>query len=264
MEKLLQEAKAQGMNLVLTAGFRSNAEQERLYQQGRTTKGRIVTHVGPGNSKHNYGAAVDVAFVNNNGQPYWPNDPALWQKVGQIGESLGLRWGGNWQGFKDMPHFELPVSITQLRSQASYINMLKISAKDPEYMRNYMNNRYHTIRQKLINQLGGKCAHCGSKKDLQFDHIDANKKSFRMSDAHSVSDARLQDELKNVQLLCKKCHDEKTRNEWDFGGPKPRHGTYWMYRKYGCRCPRCVNAYKKQYNIKSKKRMYEFIKLGGE
>jgi len=29
-------------------------------------------------------------------------------KVGPIGESLGLEWGGRWQNFPDYPHFQLP------------------------------------------------------------------------------------------------------------------------------------------------------------
>ena len=119
--------------------------------------------------------------------------------------------------------------------------------KDPaatkEYMRNYMRNRYHSRRQRLLKELGGKCVSCGSRKDLQFDHKNKKKKTMRMADVHSVSDARLKEELKNIQLLCRKCHHEKSHKAWDFSTPKPRHGTYWMYRKHGCRCNKCTKAY---------------------
>jgi hypothetical protein len=111
-----------------------------------------------------------------------------------------------------------------------------------------MRDRYHRVRQDIIKQLGGKCVNCGSKKDLHFDHIDKKKKSFRAADIHSVSDKRLKKEIKNIQLLCPDCHKEKTKEAWDFGSnaPRPTHGTYWMYRKHGCRCDKCVAAYKEK------------------
>lgn len=121
------------------------------------------------------------------------------------------------------------------------------SATDKEYMRNYMRNRYHQVRDKVIDELGGKCNICHSGKDLHLDHIDKKKKTIRMSDIHSVSDTKLQNELKNIQLLCWDCHKKKTKDSWDFGAPKPQHGTYWMYRKHGCRCGKCIAAYKAQH-----------------
>lgn len=36
----------------------------------------------------------------------WATDEPVWQVLGEIGEKLGLRWGGRWQQ-KDMGHFEL-------------------------------------------------------------------------------------------------------------------------------------------------------------
>lgn len=114
-QKLVETLAQQGINVVLTNGLRTMEEQEKLYQQGRTTKGGVVTNARPGNSKHNYGAAVDVAIINDKGQPSWPDDNELWEKIGIVGESLGLRWGGRWKGFTDRPHFELPISLSELR-----------------------------------------------------------------------------------------------------------------------------------------------------
>lgn len=106
-QQLIELAKREGIQLIITSGYRSNEEQEKLYQQGRTTKGPVVTHAKPGSSKHNHGLAFDVAPLDKNGKPHWPEDEALWEKIGRIGESLGLKWGGRWAGFKDRPHFEL-------------------------------------------------------------------------------------------------------------------------------------------------------------
>jgi hypothetical protein len=117
--QLVKLLASQGISIALVNGRRSMAEQEKLYQQGRTTEGAIVTQVKPGGSKHNYGAAVDVAVLGSNGKPSWPEDDELWTKIGEAGESLGLRWGGRWKGFRDRPHFELPISIQQLRGGVS-------------------------------------------------------------------------------------------------------------------------------------------------
>lgn len=92
--------------LVVTDGFRSAAQQDALYEQGRTRPGAIVTHLRGGQSWHNYGLAVDVAVLAG-GKLTWPNDDDLWLQIGAIGKVLGLRWGGDFPKFKDRPHFEL-------------------------------------------------------------------------------------------------------------------------------------------------------------
>lgn len=91
--------------LAITSGRRSSAEQAALYAQGRTTPGPIVTHAPPGTSFHETGRAFDVAPVDVLGRPYWPESPALWAELGELGEAAGLKWGGRWQ-WPDRPHFE--------------------------------------------------------------------------------------------------------------------------------------------------------------
>jgi hypothetical protein len=114
-----------------------------------------------------------------------------------------------------------------------------------DYQREYMRNRYHSTRERIIKELGSKCAKCGKKSGpFHFDHIDKKKKRIRGSDVHSVNDKDLEKEIKNLQLLCVDCHKQKTHDAWDYGAPKPKHGTYWQYRKHGCRCNKCTKAYK--------------------
>lgn len=125
--QLIEQAKKEGIQLIIASGYRSNEEQEKLYQQGRTTKGPVVTHAKPGQSKHNSGMAFDVAPLDKNGKPHWPNDDALWEKIGRIGESLGLKWGGRWAGFRDRPHFEL-AAMQSGRGLA----FAKLAGYDPE------------------------------------------------------------------------------------------------------------------------------------
>jgi len=104
--ELLYAAAAKGIPLVITSGFRSSDAQARLYAQGRTTPGRIVTHAKPGVSWHNYGLAFDVAVLKD-GKATWPNDRALWNRIGAIGKLVGLTWGGDFPEDQiDLPHFD--------------------------------------------------------------------------------------------------------------------------------------------------------------
>ncbi len=126
-----------------------------------------------------------------------------------------------------------------------------------EYMRQYMADRYHSKRKSLIEELGGACKSCGSKDKLHIDHVNAKDKTFRAADIHSVSDEKIQKEKKNFQLLCEPCHKKKTHDEWDYSTPKSTHGTYWQFRRHGCRCEPCVQAYKetmKEWRLKAKEK----------
>ena len=113
-------------------------------------------------------------------------------------------------------------------------------------MRDYMRGRYHLKRKEIIKLLGGKCCRCGKGGKLVIDHKDRKKKTMRSADVHSTNDATVQKELKNLQLLCPECDHKKSLESWDYNAPKPRHGTYWMYRKHKCRCDKCVKAYQEK------------------
>jgi peptidoglycan L-alanyl-D-glutamate endopeptidase CwlK len=108
-----------GYTVEIISGTRTYAEQEALYQQGRTTPGRIVTNAGPGYSNHNFGIAFDLGLFDDRGKYIddLPDDePARWSErdvsklyrsLAPIGRSLGLQWGGDWESIDDEPHWEL-------------------------------------------------------------------------------------------------------------------------------------------------------------
>lgn len=101
---------AAGVSLRVTHTLRTMDEQAHLYAQGRTLPGRIVTKARAGQSPHNFGMAFDVCFAGR--IPYPPESDPRWLQIGQIGERLGLSWGGpNGKGDKftfDRPHFQRP------------------------------------------------------------------------------------------------------------------------------------------------------------
>ena len=100
-----------GHNLRVTHTLRTMDEQTRLYEQGRTLPGPVVTNAQAGESPHNFAMAFDVCFDGKTiEQCYPPEKDQRWLEIGILGESLGLNWGGpNGKGDKftfDRPHFE--------------------------------------------------------------------------------------------------------------------------------------------------------------
>lgn len=57
-------------------------------------------------SKHIKGLAVDIVPLKN-GTMWWNAPEPVWKRMGEIGKSCGLSWGGDWKGFADTPHFEV-------------------------------------------------------------------------------------------------------------------------------------------------------------
>jgi peptidoglycan L-alanyl-D-glutamate endopeptidase CwlK len=100
-----------GYKVRVFQGFRSIAEQDALYAQGRTKPGAIVTNAKGGESLHNYGVAVDIVFIDSLGRPSWSH-AFPWKTLGQVGKAHGFEWGGDWTGFPDLPHFQLMLGYT--------------------------------------------------------------------------------------------------------------------------------------------------------
>lgn len=131
-EQFLRECELRGLDVLVTCTYRSNAEQEALYAQGRSKPGAIVTKARAGQSRHNNtqnGAPAALAFdvaPLRHGKPVWgtkgngiDNDPSdddkddleLWQRLGEIGMKLGLNWYGKpGAPFREYPHFELKLA----------------------------------------------------------------------------------------------------------------------------------------------------------
>lgn len=107
-----------GIVIKVIGGSRTYEEQDELYAQGRTKPGDIVTRARGGYSWHNFGMAFDIGVFESG--RYVPESP-LYREVGKIGKTLGLEWGGDWQGsLVDEPHFQfnpLHLTLAQLRQR---------------------------------------------------------------------------------------------------------------------------------------------------
>jgi len=108
-------AKAHGYEYKAISGNRTWEEQAKIYAQGRTTPGKIVTNAKPGFSNHNYGIAVDMG-VFKDGKYLDGSKPSeaesFHRKAATIAEKYNIEWGGSWKSFKDYPHFELKTGKT--------------------------------------------------------------------------------------------------------------------------------------------------------
>lgn len=118
--QLIERAQAQGINAKVISGYRSYAEQDKLYAQGRSKPGQKVTKARGGYSWHNFGLAFDIGIFSKDSKQYYGESEA-YQSVGQLGEALGLEWGGHWD-FVDEPHFQYNpkgYSMAQLRAKTA-------------------------------------------------------------------------------------------------------------------------------------------------
>ena len=113
VHRILDAMHALGLQMLVTDGVRTTAQQQAKYAQGRTTPGKIVTQVDGVRKRSNhqtkadgFGHAVDLCFMVD-GAPSW--DAGLpWRLYGEMAQSQGLVWGGSWTSFVDRPHLELP------------------------------------------------------------------------------------------------------------------------------------------------------------
>ena len=98
-----------------TYTLRTFAEQDALYNQKPK-----VTKAKGGQSYHNYGLAVDIVLLLNDGKiASWDtvtdfdgDGLADWQEVVYVFGLFGWDWGGSWRTFPDKPHFQKTFGLT--------------------------------------------------------------------------------------------------------------------------------------------------------
>lgn len=115
-------AETRGLEYKVICGTRSWEQQAKIYAQGRTAPGKIVTKAPPGHSMHNFGLAIDCG-VFRGGKYLDESDPktasSMHKAAGELAKEHGIRWGGNFKSIVDEPHFEIDtkLSLSQLRDR---------------------------------------------------------------------------------------------------------------------------------------------------
>lgn len=131
--QLMNLCKKNGITIAIGECVRTVSEQDALYAQGRSKPGNIVTNAKGStySSMHQWGVAFDFYLnmdVDGDGKTAddaFNNATKLFNKVGELGKSIGLEWGGSWKNPVDMPHFQLP-------DWGSTATKLKNTYKTPE------------------------------------------------------------------------------------------------------------------------------------
>lgn len=125
--ELIALCRKNGIEIKIGECLRTVAEQDALYAQGRTKPGNKVTNAKGStySSMHQWGVAfdfylnMDVDGDGSKADDAFNNRTRLFNKVGALGVSIGLEWGGNWKSIVDLPHFQLPnwgSTATKLRN----------------------------------------------------------------------------------------------------------------------------------------------------
>lgn len=128
--ELIKRAEKEGIKLRIYNAMRSYEQQQKLFNQpwdliDNDGDGQVdesdekVTNAKGGESFHNFGLAFDTVEIKD-GKAVW-NNPR-WNRIGEIGESLGLVWGGRWK-FVDKPHFQI-MDFPLSHAQRNYNNKL--------------------------------------------------------------------------------------------------------------------------------------------
>ena len=107
-KKLVSACRGQGLIIGIGESFRTKEEQDALYAKGRTAPGNIVTNAKGSSysSHHQWGTAFDI--YRSDGKGVYTDGDGFFEKVGKIGKSIGLEWGGDWKSPVVKPHFQLP------------------------------------------------------------------------------------------------------------------------------------------------------------
>lgn len=105
------------------------------------------------------------------------------------------------------------------------------------WRRQWQRARAKRLRDAWIAE-HGPCQACGATTSLEIDHVDRSSKERKIE--WSRAKTVLEKELLKCQVLCKRCHLEKTVTEVP---SRLVHGSSNMYRNGPCRCDLCRAAH---------------------
>lgn len=78
------------LDYLITCTYRSDAEQDALYQKGRTVPGKIVTYKKAGRSAHQHGCGLNFVMLEH-GKPDWSGEDEIWNRAINLAQARGLQ-----------------------------------------------------------------------------------------------------------------------------------------------------------------------------
>lgn len=105
---VIDDLAALGHDVRVVSGYRTYAEQNKLYAKGRTAAGPRVTNAKGGQSNHNFALAADLGvFVKGKYQTESP----VYDLMPAAARKHGLVSGASFKGLNDRPHVQLPCDL---------------------------------------------------------------------------------------------------------------------------------------------------------
>lgn len=104
-EELLQRCAKIGVPCRIVDIIRDEAQQKQKLADGLSWTPHSKHLPQPPEEKSE---AIDIVplSVLSEHKPDWDPTHPDWQRIGEVGKSLGLRWGGDWVEHRDLSHFE--------------------------------------------------------------------------------------------------------------------------------------------------------------
>ena len=151
----IQLCAAEGLPVLVTQTVRDNEYQAKLYAQGRTAPGKVVT-----NSKRTtfHGAGLAVDFCKNlRGGEY--SDAAFFDRAIEIAKAMGFSSGRDWASFSEKCHLQWD------ELGAYRFSYEKMPARMPAY------EEVSEVRYNTLEELEGKKTYHKVMSDLWHAHI---------------------------------------------------------------------------------------------
>lgn len=154
---VIKKMAKKGIYLCVAQGYRSSAEQNALYAQGRTKPYAVVTNAKGGQSNHNYGVAVDLCLYTSDGKNViWESTTSRWKTVVSAMKAEGFDWGGDWKSFKDYPHFELYDAAGGEKAPSASSNKNVYYTENPRKVKTLVQcDLYNSVDFTTKNKTGG-------------------------------------------------------------------------------------------------------------
>ena len=176
-ERLVEICRGKGLVIGVGECLRTAEEQDKLYAKGRTSPGRIVTNAKGYNleSHHQWGTAFDI--YRNDGKGLYYDSDGFFEKVGEIGKSLGLEWGGDWKSPVDRTHFQLKYwGSTTERLKKEYITV-------EAFMKNW-DIQEEEVTEKIYNDVSElpKWAKATIEKLIEKSYLSGDGKSLGLTE----------------------------------------------------------------------------------
>lgn len=121
--ELLARCIEAGIPVMIVDTLRTPGEQEANLAKGvsATMNSKHLPQPPEGKSLAIDIVPYDTYALHGPDKVHWDTKSPVWLIMGQIGESLGLRWGGRWKTPHDPGHFEYVVGVERNVDKAGWV-----------------------------------------------------------------------------------------------------------------------------------------------